>query len=180
METRSTARQLQILVAWLMAGSTIACAENIPAQPAACVQQGGLIDCRLAIPGAWQYRVQELYNDLRYASEAEAYAYLLRVREPTSVFALVYRWTAADPMRYPTTRLRSFETSSWKVFQRCNPREREFDCETRPEYMAYQRIRNVTCPAGYRFGADRDSPYCLPTGDGIRAQLVAVTRSSRR
>ena len=132
------------------------------APAALCRQEGGTVDCRRAVAGQWMYRVKDLYNELYYKDEGDAYAYLLRVSPDNTVFSLIYRWTEADRGGYPTKKNHSIETSSWKVYQRCSPGEYQPDCETLPQYVAYQRFRKVYCPDGYQFTGDPVSPYCIP------------------
>lgn len=140
-----------------------------PAQPlhsvsSPCTQQGGNVECKAAVVTPWQYRLKD--NPARYhASEDTAYASLLDSHEPASVFTLMHRWSATNPLDWPQTRLHGIEISSWKIYRRCVPDPTEFDCDTHPEYLGYQRVRQVSCPPGYGFGADPESPYCLPQQD---------------
>ena len=140
-----------------------------------CIQNGGALACKPAIVGAWVYRTIDLYNDTIHPDEAGAYAYLLRIREPESVFALAYRWGTATRAGYETVIRHAIETSSWKLYMRCLPGQSEAQCDRQPEYMGYQRLRSVTCPAGYGFGSDATSPYCVPDGATDRAS-VATSR----
>jgi hypothetical protein len=133
-----------------------------PSQASQCAQEGGPLECMRAVAGPWTYRVKDLYNELHYKEEGDAYAYLLRVSPENTVFSLIYRWADADRAGYPTTKSHSMETSSWKVYQRCSPGDYQPDCNSLPQYVAYQRFRKVDCPDGYRFTGDPASPYCIP------------------
>ena len=140
-----------------------------------CVQQGGTMQCTAATVGAWRYRLRDDASRY-YPDEASIYAYLMSSHEPASVFTLTHRWSATKPPGWPQARLHGMEISSWKIFRRCVPDPTEFDCDTHPEYLGYQRVRQVSCPPGYGFGADPESPYCLPQPDaasGLRTPGVA-------
>lgn len=143
-----------------------------------CRQAGGTVECQRAVAGPWMYRVKDLNNDFRYSEESDAYAYLLRISSETAVFSLIYRWGTADHGGYPTRKIHSIESSSWKVYQRCSPDE-PFDCNAFPKYVAYQRSRKVACPDGYRFSSDADSPYCLPVGF-MDQQVASLAKGPKR
>ena len=149
------------------------------------MQDGGALACKPAIVGPWTYRTVDLYNDAIYADEAGAYAYLLRIREPGSVFALAYRWGTATRAGYESFIRHGIETSSWKVYMRCLPGQSEGQCDLQPEYMGYQRLRSVTCPAGHGFSSDAASSYCLPDGatvtDGatVAARMLATATARK-
>ena len=144
-----------------------------------CVQQGGALQCKPATAGPWQYRLRDNAPQ-HYPDEASIYAYLMDSHEPASVFTLMHRWNDTNPFGWPQSRLHGMEISSWKIYRRCVPDPTEFDCDTHPEYLGYQRVRDVTCPPGYGFGSDPNLPYCLPQQDlppPVRSTTVAsVTR----
>ena len=137
--------------------------------PKQCVQEGGPLLCKTATVGPWFYRTVDLYNDARYPDEASAYAYLLRIRAPESIFSLIGRWGTAQRAGYETTTTHSIETSSWKLYMRFPPGQSDQNAE----WMGYQRRRSVACPAGYHFSSDETSPYCLPKKDTSRASSDA-------
>ena len=144
-----------------------------------CVQQGGTLQCKPAIASPWRYRLRDNAT-LQYPDEASIYAHLLDSHEPASVFTLTHRWGDTNPFEWPQARAHGMQTSSWKIYRRCVPDPAEFDCDTHPEYLGYQRVRDVTCPAGYAFGNDANLPYCLPLQNfpqAVRPSTVAsVTR----
>ena len=148
-----------------------------PAFSALCKQQGGRRDCRHAIVGPWQYLVKDLLNDLRFDNEAAAYAYFFEHYERASVFTLVYRWNAGSAGRFATAYVHSIETSAWKVYQRCAYLASEPACDSNPEYVGYQRVRDVGCPPGYRFDSDTTSPYCyaVPATEPATSRMLART-----
>ena len=155
----------------LLSGSAIAAASVQAQRPTItppCMQQGGEVQCKPAILGPWRYRLRD--NAVQqYPSEGAIYAYLLDSHEPASVFTLMHRWNLTNPFGWPQTRLHGIEISSWKIYRRCVPDPTEFDCDAHPEYLGYQRVRDVSCPPGYGFGSDPDSPYCLPQPDAAAA-----------
>lgn len=144
-----------------------------------CVQEGGPLKCRPPIAGPWRYFVR--YNKtLEYPDEASAYEHLLQSRDATSVFTLVYRWGDDNPLGWRNSRSHGIENASWKIYRRCLPDPTGFDCEVHPEYLGYQRVRDVSCPTGYAFGNDPNAPYCLPqefmAPAPPSAPLTSVTR----
>lgn len=156
--------------------ATLAHAQPAAAVPAPkCKQQAGTRDCRDAVIGPWRYLVKDILNDLSFDNEAAAYAYYFDHYERASVFILVYRWNAAGPGRYATQYVHSIEASAWKVYQRCAYLPTEPACDNNPEYVGYQRVRDIGCPQGYGFESDTTVPYCyaLPAAASSTAPVLA-------
>ncbi len=152
--------RLSLHLLWLVLPFCTAHAQPGPS-PASCVQQGGALQCKPAIAGPWRYHPLDT-KSLQYPDEASAYAHLLQTRDPASVFTLVYRWSDANPLGFSRSRSHGIETASWKIYRRCMPDAAGLDCDAHPEYLGYQRMRDVSCPPGYAFGDDPNAPYCLP------------------
>ena len=125
-----------------------------------CIQLGGSLPCQPAITTVWVYHA----DGKRFADEAAAYADMLQTHPPNSVFSLTQRWGRGDraTQSLPARHDHSIEVASWKLFLHCIPRETNGACEPQLGYPGYQRARSVACPAGYHFGSDAESPYCLP------------------
>jgi hypothetical protein len=146
-----------------------------PLSPQQCKQLGGALPCQMAQPGAWTYRI----DDMTFTSEANAYAHMLSLYGPASIFALAYRWGKANPNPGPPEKVRSIETMSWKMYYReCSGNPNGAPCDEFPRYAGYQRVRSVACPSGYRFSSDASSPYCLPE-TAVQDPAQESTRNAR-
>lgn len=166
-------------VAALLWVSLLACTAH--AQPSrlafTCVQEGGLLQCKPPITGPWRY-LPRYSKTLEYADEASAYAHLLHSRDATSVFTLVYRWSDDNPLGWRKSWSHGIETASWKIYRRCMLDQAGPGCEVHPEYLGYQRVRNVTCPAGFAFGDDPNAPYCHPQENSVATSARSATVAS--
>jgi hypothetical protein len=130
-----------------------------PLSPEQCQQLGGPLPCQPAQPGPWTYHL----DDMTFTSEANAYAHMLSLYGPSSIFALAYRWGRSNPNPGPPEKARSIETMSWKMYYReCSGNSTGAPCDEFPRYAGYQRVRSIACPSGYQFSSDASSPYCLP------------------
>ena len=127
--------------------------------PQLCQQLGGALPCQPAQPGAWTYRIE----NATFKSEATAYAHMLDLYGPSSVFALAHRWGKVNPNPGEPEQAHSFDTMSWKMYYReCSAHADSASCDEFPRYTGYQRVREIACPAGYRFSSDASSPFCIP------------------
>ncbi len=138
--------------------------------PQLCMQLGGPLPCHMAQPGPWTYKT----GDATFPSEAAAYAHMLDIYGPASIFALAYRWGKVNPNPGTPEQMRSFETMGWKMYFRECSGQIDAPCEEFPRFTGYQRVRDVACPAGHVFSSDAASPYCIP-GDAARAFTQAAT-----
>ena len=140
-----------------------------------CIQLGGKLLCRMPDTSDWTYQA----DNRQFPDEASVYGYMMERYGASAIFSLAYRWTKGDAAQWPTKLVHSIESASWKVFQVCVRDMPSGYCDTHPNFRGYQRIRKVECPAGYRFSADTDSPYCMPNLAAPEANQTASTAGHR-